>query len=586
MALLMTESDSEPAAPGVRIHEDEATPKHEIDSLQEDHPQYPERLSTLLLDISALVVIQFLQGLDGTIVTTAIPKISNRFHALGDIGWYASAFMLTFCSLQLIWGKLYTFYTVKWTYLVALFLFELGSFICGIAPSSMSFIVGRAIAGVGAGGTGAGSLLLVTHLLPPPRRPALVGVLTAIFGFGAAVGPLLGGAFTDNATLTWRWCFYINLPLGALAATIVVFFIPTNQAPGRNTAFRERLLQMDLLGAVLLIPGMVSLLLALQWGGSKYPWSDGRVIATLVVAGVLITGFVLSQVCRQNENRLMISSRVFKDPRIWTAVILGASATTSFFVMLYNLPIWFQAIKGASAASSGVMSLPMTISFLVASTLGGTLSSSDSSPSSPSSPPRNHWRRRILPGRVRAVKRPSPTTIVALLTLASPLLLSTGSGLLTTLTPHSSTGKWIGYQVLLGAGGGLGMQLSMTAAQSFPNHRDITMGTTIILTCQNLPATVLTSVAATVLNSQLASRLRDEVPGLHGNTQLVTGAGATGFRDVVPAELIPAVLEVYNESVTRTFLVSVAMACFGVGASLWVPVRWRRAARARRGADP
>ncbi|RAH40465.1 MFS general substrate transporter [Aspergillus brunneoviolaceus CBS 621.78] len=574
MALLMTESESEPAAPSVRIHEDE-DPKHETDSLQEDHPQYPNRLSTLLLDISALVVIQFLQGLDGTIVTTAIPKITNRFHALGDVGWYASSFMLTFCSFQLIWGKLYTFYTVKWTYLVGLFLFELGSFICGIAPSSTSFIVGRAIAGLGGGGTGAGSLLLVTYLLPPPRRPALIGILTAIFGFGAAVGPLLGGAFTDNATLTWRWCFYINLPLGALAATIVVFCIPSNKPPGRNTAFRERLLQMDLLGAVLLVPGMISLLLALQWGGSKYPWSDGRVVATLVVAGVLETGFVLSQICRKDESRIMISPRLFKDPRIWSAVILGAAATASFFVMLYNLPIWFQAVKGASAASSGVMSLPMTISFLVASTLGGTLSSSDSSPSS-SSPP---------PTRVRAIKRLSPTTTNALLMLATPILLSTGSGLLTTLTPHSSTGQWIGYQILLGSGGGLGMQLSMTAAQSLVSHADITMGTTIILLCQNLTATVLASVAATVLNSQLAVRLRDEVPGLHGDTQLVTRPGATGFRDVVPAELIPAILVAYNKALTRTFLVSVGVACLGIGAILWVPLGWRRAARAQRGAD-
>jgi MFS family permease len=349
MAALVMESEpckatQTESAPSVKQETDD-TLMHPLDSHQEshdsnlleDHAQYPDRRYKLLLDILALVTIQFLQGLDSTIVGTAIPKITDRFHALGDIGWYASSFMLTACSFQLIWGKLYTFYTAKWTYLVGLFVFELGSFICGIAPSSTAFILGRAIAGLGGGGTCAGSLLLVTHLLPPPRRPTLVGILCATFGFGAAMGPLLGGAFTDNAKLTWRWCFYINLPLGALAAATIILFIPTNKAPGINIPFRERLLQMDLLGAVLLVPGVISILLALQWGGSEYSWSDGRVIATLLVAGVLGTGFVLSQVCRKDEDRIMISPRVFGDPRIWPSIILGAASTASFFVMLYNV---------------------------------------------------------------------------------------------------------------------------------------------------------------------------------------------------------------------------------------------------------
>ncbi|CAG8155807.1 unnamed protein product [Penicillium nalgiovense] len=548
--------------PGVYPHHDDA--------------QYP-RLYSLLLDILALVAIMFLQGLDSTIISTAIPDITDQFHALGDIGWYASSFMLTFCSFQLIWAKMYTFYTAKWTYLVSFFLFELGSLICGIAPSSTTLIVGRAIAGLGGGGTSAGSFLLVSHLVPPPRRPTLIGILCATFGCGAAIGPLLGGAFTDDGTLTWRWCFYINLPLGALAAATVALFIPVNKAPGMNTPFREHLLQMDLLGAVLLIPGVISILLALQFGGSGYPWSDGRVIATFVAAGVLGTGFVVSQVCRKDENRIMISPRVFRDPRVWASIILGSSATASFFVLLYNLPIWFQAIKGASAVSSGLMSLPITGSFLVASILGGTLTSSESS-LSPSSP-QNKCRQGVLLSRLRAVKPPSPTTFLALLTLTSPILSSIGCGLITTLAPNSSTGKWVGYQILMGAGAGLGMQLSLTPVQSFTRHEDIIMGTTIILMCNNLAATVLTSVAATVLNFQLVERLLDEILGLRGDTELVTGAGATGFRDVVPTEIIPAVLEVYNEAVTRTFLVAVGGACIGIGGILWVPLRWRRGDR-------
>ncbi|KAL2789408.1 MFS general substrate transporter [Aspergillus keveii] len=608
MATLVPEIDPCKATPRILTAEpskEEAitanndTPLHLIEAhagsedLDQDHSQYPDRLPKLVLAIIALVVIQTLQGLDTTIVSTAIPKITDQFHALGDIGWYPSSYILTFCSFQLIWGKLYTFYAAKWTYLVALFVFELGSFLCGIAPSSTGFIVGRAIAGLGGGGTAAGSLVLVTHLLPPPRRPPLIGVLCATFGCGAAIGPLLGGAITDNPAMTWRWCFYINLPLGAAAAAIVVVFIPRNKPPGLGTPFRDRLLQMDLLGAVLLIPGIVCLLLALQWGGTQYPWSDGRIIGLLVVALVLGTSFILTQICRKDEERVMLPPRLIKDPRVWTSTILGASASGSFFVVLYNLPIWFQAVKGASAAGSGLMNLPLTISFLVASTLGGMLSSGNSSASASTSPAPSpapsrspypapcsrpgRSNQRFLPTCVRRLKPPSGTTVLALLTLSSPILSSSGSGLLSTLSPQSSTAKWIGYQILVGAGAGLGMQLSLTGVQSMARHSDITMGTTIILLCQNLTVTVLTSVAATVLNLQLHARLRADVPGLPGGAGAVTGAGATGFRGIVPHELIPDVLEVYNGAVTRTFLVAVGAACFGIGGILWVPLTWRRA---------
>jgi MFS family permease len=134
--------------------------------------------------------------------------MTDDFHSFGDIGWYASAYMITGCAFQLIYGRIYTFYSTKWVFLVAIGLFELGSLICGVAPNSVAFIIGRAIAGLGSGGIFSGSIMLMIPIVPLQKRPMYQGFMGITFAVASVVGPLLGGAFTDKAT--WRWCFYIK----------------------------------------------------------------------------------------------------------------------------------------------------------------------------------------------------------------------------------------------------------------------------------------------------------------------------------------------------------------------------------------
>jgi MFS family permease len=157
-----------------------------------------------------------------TILSTAIPKITSDFHSLDDVGWYASAFFLTVGASQSSWGKAYKYFPLKTVILISIAVFELGSLICGVAPNSVALIVGRAITGLGAAGVLSGCYTIIAFSIPPVRRPAFTGLLGATYGIASVVGPLLGGVFTDKAT--WRWCFYVNLPVGGVSAGIIFLF--------------------------------------------------------------------------------------------------------------------------------------------------------------------------------------------------------------------------------------------------------------------------------------------------------------------------------------------------------------------------
>ena len=212
-------------------------------------------------------------------------------------GWYGSSYLLTTCAFQLLFGKFYSFFSIKWVFLFALFVFELGSLVCGVAPNSTALIVGRAVAGLGSAGLFSGALLIVAYTVPLQQRPIYTGFIGAMYGIASVVGPLLGGAFTDH--VTWRWCFYINLPLGGFTAGIIIlFFKSPKRQKNAAVGFWNRFQQFDPVGTIVFVPAVVCLLLALQWGGTTYPWNSGRVIALFVVFGVLLITFVATQIIK------------------------------------------------------------------------------------------------------------------------------------------------------------------------------------------------------------------------------------------------------------------------------------------------
>ncbi|KAI1831427.1 hypothetical protein DTO006G1_7334 [Penicillium roqueforti] len=494
----------------------------------QNEPQYPGKAKLILIALS-LSLCMFLVGLDNTIISSAIPKITDDFNALEDVGWYASAFMLTVCSFQLMWGKLFTFYTVKWVYLASLFIFELGSLICGVAPTSTALIVGRAIAGIGGGGVSNGSFLLIAYSVPPRQRPMLIGALGAMYGFSAIAGPLIGGAFTNNAKLTWRWCFYINLPLGFVAGLVILFFVSSFKgSKAGKLGFINQLRQMDIPGTLCLLPGIICLLLALQWGGTKYPWASGRIIALFVVAFVILVAFGFVQL--RSGELATVPKRIFYNRNIWGSSLFGSCIVAAFFVILYYIQIWFQAIKGATPIKSGVMSLPLVLSYVLFSFVTGGLTS-------------------VFGYYVQW----------AYIAVA---FMAIGAGLLTMLDVNSGHAELIGYQVILGAGVGCGLQTAFSAPQTALSLEDIPIGTAVVIFTENLTSAVFVSVAQNVFTNQLKTNMAQYAPDVDA-TEIIA-AGATKFKSQVPKELYDVVLLAYNKALDQTFYVSVALSCFGI----------------------
>ncbi|KAL2057894.1 hypothetical protein ABVK25_001511 [Lepraria finkii] len=310
------------------------------DAISMEEDEYPRGFTFLLLTVGLMVVVLVL-ALDNYIIATAVPRLTTEFNDLNLIGWYGSSYFLTLMSFQPAFGQLCTIFPVKTVYLISIVVFEIGSAISASAPTSVAFIVGRLTSGAAGGGLWCGTLTLMGHAVPVSKRHLYVSVVTSMYGVASAAGPLLGGVFTDSPRLTWRFCFWLNLPIGFVAFVIIAVYLkpprPTHLA--LSLTLKQKLARIDIAGAFLLIAAFVCLLIALQWGGTIYAWSNSKVWGCLLGFGLLIFAFIILQI--RLKDRATIPLRIVSKRTAAVGCIFTTFMTMAIGLYVYYLPFYF-----------------------------------------------------------------------------------------------------------------------------------------------------------------------------------------------------------------------------------------------------
>ncbi|EGX93284.1 Major facilitator superfamily transporter [Cordyceps militaris CM01] len=532
--------DNDKAASSLPMEATEQAP----DSIQSQQGTtvYPSSARLLAIGIGLSLAV-ICSNLDRSILGVATPRITAEFHSLDDIGWYGSAYLLTSCCSQLIFGKIYTRYSIKWVFIAALGIFEVGSILCAATPNSDGLIVGRAIAGLGATGISTGAPKIISSIMPVHQRPKYTAMIGACMGITLVVAPFLGGVFTDK--LTWRWCFWINLPLGGLTVLIVLLLVRIPQQPKMaGTSGRPTLDKLHLPGVVLLLASTVSLLLALQWGDSKYAWGSWRCILLLCIFGVCGLAWCWLQYLQGDE--ATVPPRLLKMRSIVAAMWFAFCLFGIMFIQSYYVPIWFQALKNESAYHSGINLLAMSVAMTMAFILTGVLTT------------------------VTGYYVPSM--------IAGSIISAISGGLMMEYDAHTSTGYWMASLILAGLGFGLGAQQCMMIPQTMLKGTDIALGTSVIMFGETLSGAVFLAVCESLFQTRLVRELHRLAPT--ANPQVVIEKGAVNLKssmtELYSPEVAAGVMQAYSGALQPVWIVAVvlgALSLIGAVFTEWVSVK-------------
>jgi EmrB/QacA subfamily drug resistance transporter len=425
----------------------------------------------LRLVFGALVLAMFLASLDQTIVSTALPTIASDLGGLAHLSWVVTAYLLATTVVGPLYGKLGDLYNRKTVLQAAIAIFLLGSSLCGISQSMFELIAFRALQGLGGGGLMVTAMAAVGDIISPRDRGRYQGIFGAAFGVATVLGPLLGGFFV--ARLSWRWIFYINIPVGLVSFAVIAAAFRAN--PERRTR------AIDYFGIVLLAGALTSIILFTSLGGTVYPWSSAPIVGLNILAVILIPLFLLAE-SRAREPVLPLS--LFRDPIFSVAIGIGFIAGLALFGSVTYLPLYLQVVKGSSPLSSGLHMTPMMGGVIVASTLSGQLISRF-----------GHY-------------KPFPIAGTALMTVALYLL--------SRLSASSSIWLVSAFMLLLGLGLGMVMQVLILAVQNSIDYKHLGVATSGVILFRSMGGAAGATLFGAIFANHLPGELAQFLPkGAH-----------------------------------------------------------------------
>ena len=492
------------------------------------HPQAPVSKRELYTVFAGLMLALTLASLDQNIVSTALPRIVSDLGGLAHLSWVVTSFMVTSTISTPLYGKLSDIYGRKPLFFTAIIIFLIGSILCGVAQTMFQLIVFRAFQGLGAGGLVTLAQTTVGDLIVPRERGKYQGLFGAVFAACSVAGPILGGFITD--ALSWRWIFYVNLPVGAAALFLIAIGLRTH-----CNVIRHRI---DYTGAAFLTCGTVCLLLFLSWGGSVYPWLSPVIVALAAVAS-LFYGLLIRQERRAEEPILsphLFANRVF----VVAVSVIGLNAMALFGSLVF-LPLFFQVVLGASPSRAGLMMAPMMGGVIVASVTGGRLVSA-------------FGRYKIFP--------------------VIGLIMGTGSFLTLAWSAFTGGPTWLIETALvtLGAGLGLVMPNLTVALQNSVERTDMGAATSASSFVRSLGGALGVAVAGAVV----AVRLRQLLPA---SWTQITSSGSSllelGVQQIatIPPAQHTLLIHAYRHAIGATFLTGAGVAALAFTIVLFLPER-------------
>jgi EmrB/QacA subfamily drug resistance transporter len=429
----------------------------------------PTKLShrQVLIVFSGLMLGMLLAALDQTIVATALPTITGDLGGLNHLSWVVTAYLLTSTASVPLYGKISDLYGRKRVFQAAIVLFLIGSVISGAAQDMVTLIIARGIQGMGGGGLMALSMIIIADIVSPRERGRYQGYTGAVFATSSVAGPLLGGFFTDS--LSWRWIFYINLPLGLVALIVTSSVL--------NIPLARRDHKVDYLGAALLVAGVSALLLVTVWGGNEYAWTSPTIVTLAVVGIALVVGFILQE---RRVAEPILPLRLFRESVFSVGSGISALVGMAMFGATVFLPLYFQIVTGTSATRSGLLMLPMVGGLMLTSVASGRIIS-------------NTGKYRMFPIAGGAV------TTVGLLLLSQ----------LDVDTPRLATAL---YMFVLGCGIGMMMQTLILVVQNVVPHADMGAATSGVTFFRSMGGAFGVALYGTIMNNRLDHYVPKNVP--------------------------------------------------------------------------